>query len=171
MNIFSNTIIIELLILFILFIPIIIKLFSYGNIHGKCSKNKTRIIGFGTFNAFTHLIQGFLFGICLRLSNLDLIFLIFAYILGTIYPIYNLTKRLYLNSANFRDSSFYINLADFTTGFTFAIIGIETYNQFTGKLNTLKINVNIIYYFIILYLSLTIISLMFSFTNPQSCLI
>jgi hypothetical protein len=167
----KNQIITEVLILFILFIPILIKLCLYGSIYGKCAKDKTRLPGTGTMNGVIHACQGFLFGICLRLSNLHPTFLALAYISGTVYPIYNLTKRLLFHRINFRDSSFYLNLSDFVVGFTLSIIGIETYNTITGNLNDLEINTNMVYYFFILYITLTIISLMFTFKNPEQCVV
>jgi len=165
----KNQIITEILILFILFVPILIKLCLYGSVYGKCAKDKTRLPGLGTMNGFIHACQGFLFGICLRLSNLHPTFLVLAYISGTVYPIYNLSKRLLHHRENFRDSSFYLNLSDFVVGFTFSLVGIETYNAITGKLNNLEVNTNAIYYFFILYTTLTIISLMFTFKNPEAC--
>ena len=60
----KNEIITEIIILFILFIPILIKLFAYGTVHGRCARDKTRLPGTGTLEAFTHVCQGFIFGIC-----------------------------------------------------------------------------------------------------------
>ena len=165
----KNEIITEIIILFILFIPILIKLFAYGTIHGKCSKDKTRLPGTGSLEAFCHVCQGFIFGICFRLSSVHPAFLIISYISGTVYPVYNLSKRLIKARQNFRDSSFFLNLSDYIVGLTLSIIGIETYNTITGKLNDVRIDTNAIYYFVILYTTLTIISLIFTFKNPEAC--
>lgn len=165
----KNEIITEIIILFILFIPILIKLFAYGTIHGKCARDKTRLPGTGTFESFTHVCQGFIFGICFRLSSVHPAFLTISYISGTVYPVYNLSKRLIKARQNFRDSSFFLNLSDYVVGLTLSLIGIETYNAITGKLKDVRIDTNVIYYFVTLYTTLTIISLIFTFQNPQKC--
>ena len=165
----KNKIITEIIILFILFIPILIKLFAYGTVHGKCSKDKTRLPGTGSLEAFCHVCQGFIFGICFRLSSVHSAFLVISYISGTVYPVYNLSKRLIKARQNFRDSCFFLNLSDYIVGLTLSIIGIETYNTITGKLNDVRIDTNAIYYFVTLYTTLTIISLIFTFKNPEAC--
>ena len=104
----KNEIITEIIILFILFIPILIKLFAYCTIHGRCAKDKTRLPGTGTWDAFFHVCQGFIFGICFRLSSVHPAFLVISYISGTVYPVYNLSKRLIKARQNFRDSSFIV---------------------------------------------------------------
>ena len=70
---------------------------------------------------------------------------------------------------NFRDSSFFLNLSDYVVGLTLSIIGIETYNAITGKLKDVRIDTNAMYYFVTLYATLTIISLIFTFKNPEAC--
>lgn len=166
-----NTVITEILVIFILFIPIMIKIFISKKINGESSKNKNRLPAIGTVEAFTHTCQGFLFGVCFRLSSLHPIFLILSYILGTFYPLYNLTKRLCKNRQNFRESSYYMNLFDFVLGFTVSIIGVETYSHLSGNLKDVLIPTNVIYYFVILYLTITIISLMFTFQHSNKCII
>ena len=163
MNIFKHALISQFLLIFILAIPIFIKLLLHSKIYGKYARDNTRLPGTGTLQGYGHLIQGILFGICIRFSNIHPIFLVLSYIFGTVYPIYNLSKRIIKGGKNFRDSSFYINLSDFVIGFIISFGSLEIYNLFTKKLDNIKINMNILYYYIVLYLILTIISLYFTF--------
>ena len=64
-----------------------------------------------------------------------------------------------------------MNLFDFVLGFTVSIIGVETYSHLSGNLKDVLIPTNVIYYFVILYLTITIISLMFTFQNSNKCII
>ena len=115
----KNEIITEIIILFILFIPILIKLFAYGTVHGKCAKDKTRLPGTGSLEGVSVMyVKDLSFGICFRLSSVHPAFLAISYIAGTVYPVYNLSKRLITARQNFRDSCFFLNLSDYIVGLT-----------------------------------------------------
>ena len=168
-NKMKNQIIPETIILFILSFPVLIKLFTNGNIYGKCATDRSRLPGTGTWKGFLHLCQGFTFGISFRLSSTHPAFRILSYISGTVYPVYNLSKRLIKARKKFRESSFYLNLSDFIVGFIISIIGIEAFNLISNQLDNIIIDTNSIYYFLKLYTTLTIISLFFTFKRPEEC--
>lgn len=168
-NKMKNQIIPEIVILFILSFPVLIKLFTNGNIYGKCATDRSRLPGTGTLEGFLHLCQGLTFGICIRLSTIHPAFLILSYISGTVYPVYNLSKRLIKARKKFRESSFYLNLSDFIVGFIISIIGVEMFNLMSNQLDDIIINTNLIYYFLKLYTTLTIISLFYTFKKPEDC--
>ena len=113
----------------------------------------------------------FTFGISFRLSSVHPAFRILSYISGTVYPVYNLSKRLIKARKKFRESSFYLNLSDFIVGFIISIIGIEAFNLMSDQLENIIIDTNSIYYFLKLYTILTIISLFYTFKRPEECLI
>ena len=130
-NKMKNQIIPEIVILFILSFPVLIKLFTNGNIYGKCATDRSRLPGTGTLEGFLHLCQGLTFGICIRLSTIHPAFLILSYI--------------------------------------FSIIGVEMFNLMSNQLDDIIINTNLIYYFLKLYTTLTIISLFYTFKKPEDC--
>ena len=169
MNENNKSLITKLNILFILSFPVLIKLFTNGNIYGKCATDRSRLPGTGTLEGFLHLCQGLTFGICIRLSTIHPAFLILSYITGTVYPVYNLSKRLIKARKKFRESSFYLNLSDFIVGFIISIIGIEAFNLMSNQLDDIIIDTNLIYYFFKLYTTLSIISIFYTFQKPEDC--
>lgn len=121
------------LILTLLLLPIIIKLYKSKNLLSdeyKNNRKKHKLV----YNlcSLNHLFQGVISGILLRGHKKTLNILgknaysLFIFLITVLYPIYNYVKRVFFKKNFFWNSSYFLNLNDFTVG---VIIGVLLNNK------------------------------------------